>query len=677
MSVALGLKERYPLAIRNFTVGPRRGLTSATASDLPNLAAVAGPNGAGKSALLEALWQHRGSFLEPGSEALYVGPNRTWRAGPLSELATRSFTQDYEQILKSEIIPGFQFAAPGGFNFLSGQSRFGSNADDAQALVKTSIVRISNRSESYIAQEFRRQGGKIAPNSVADLLQPFRILVDTLLPHLRFLQIDTTDVNNVRVMFTAKDPTRGSQEFDIDDLSSGEKAAIALFLPFIERQVKTLLGESAPSGVPGVVPLTLLLDEPEIHLHPLLQLNVLEYMRGLARSGDAQFIFTTHSPTLLDALEPHELFLLSPASVSPDNQLSRLSASYEKLEVARAITGSTHVLTRGKPVVFIEGEPDVASKASDKRLISLLVPESAHWAIVPSHGKSQVIRAVTDMRAAHLSLPGLPVFGLVDGDQGENTGSDHVIAWPVAMVENLLLDPEAIRAVLSAYGNVNLRDAGQIETSLRQIASARVADEVRLRVQASLPSRTLRPSGDDSVAISASIDGAVEEFKNTLTALEVDKILEEAKQEVADIQSKGAELERFRGKPIIHEFIKKHRLSALTNLGINAFLTEVARHATESERTVRLTSPAIERIRLYFPNDLATALESAPQDDHTQKLLEQCKEERRLWQEGTPQSASREALRQQLLQLGRTLRSAGEEVGEEIMRLAASIGTAS
>ena len=239
------------MAIRSFSVGARRGLVAAAVEGLPNLVAIAGPNGSGKSALLEQLWQQRSSLLEAGTEALYVGPNRTWRAGPLTDLAARSFTQDYEQVLKAENLPGFQYVAPGGFNFLSGMSRFGSNADDAQALVKTSIVRIANRAENFIAQEYRRQGGQIEAGSVPDLLRPFGSLIDTLLPHLRFQDVDASNANNIQVLFGPRDPERSGQTFDIDDLSSGEKAAIALFLPFIERQIRSMTGEALFPQLPA------------------------------------------------------------------------------------------------------------------------------------------------------------------------------------------------------------------------------------------------------------------------------------------------------------------------------------------------------------------------------------------------------------------------------------------
>lgn len=671
-----GIDEGVIVAIRSFSVGARRGLVAAAADDVPNLLAIAGPNGSGKSALLEQLWQQRTSLLEPSSEALYVGPNRTWRAGPLTDLAARAFTQDYEQVLKAESLPGFQYVAPGGFNFLSGMSRFGSNADDAQALVKTSIVRIGNRAENFIAQEYRRQGGKIEQGTVPDLLAPFAEMVEILLPHLQFVKIDPENQNNISVLFRAKDPNRASVAFDIDELSSGEKAAIALFLPFIERQIRSLTGESSVSPTEGVVPLTVLFDEPEIHLHPLLQLNVLEYMRGLAARNEAQFIFTTHSPTLLDALEPRELFLLSPASVAPDNQLSRLSESYEKLEVARAVTGATHILTRGKPIVFVEGEPDTGTVATDQRLLRLLVRDAEHWAVVPAHGKSQVLRAVKDMRSAQLALPGLPVFGLVDGDQGSDTSDDHVIAWPVAMIENLLLDPIALHAVLEPYGQLILRSPEDIEGTLREIAASRVDDETRIRIRTRLPSSTLRPDGIDPDQIAPAIKANVENYLSKLSEIDLKSVVEQARDEVAQIQTSGRELERFRGKEIMKSFYKKHQIDRF-GLGWNAFLTETARQASGSQRTRSLSSQPIQQIRLFFPKKITELLDAMPEGDPRDRLADQCREERLLWEQGTPRAKNREALRADLLHLARGLRASGNPVGDELIRHAVAVGTAS
>ena len=300
------------MAIRDFTVGPIGGLRHAEAHAVPNLMAIAGPNGAGKSNLLEAIRQQRGSFLEAGSELLYVGPHRTWRSSAISRVAAYGFSADsYMDVLKGDALPTYQYGIPGNLQMLQGTARLASSADDAQAYIKTSIIRLFDKRRTLVTDSQpgkQRRGGR--PWFGAGPFRALWRLVATLLPHLDWIRVDDSQPENIRCVFRQKDnPT---VDFDIDDLSSGEKAAIALFLPFIERQAMALIsGDGAVSGDAGVVPLTVLIDEPEIHLHPLLQLNVLEYMRTLASENEAQFIFTCHSPTMLDALGDEELLAVT------------------------------------------------------------------------------------------------------------------------------------------------------------------------------------------------------------------------------------------------------------------------------------------------------------------------------------------------------------------------------
>src|SRR5579884_3919178 len=261
------------MAIRAFNIGPIKGLRRAEASDVPNLMGVAGPNGSGKSTLLEGLRQQRAAVSETGTEVLYAGPHRTWRSSAVNRVSAYGFSADsYLDVLKLDQLPTFQYGVPPGLQMLQNVPRLASSADDAQAFVKTSIVRLLDKQRALVTAEWEQHGGEVARDSVPNLLAPFARLVGTLLPHLEWIRVDDGNQDNIRCLFR---PTDGSAvEIDIDDLSSGEKAAIALFLPFIEKQARVLTAAMADS-VPST-PLTVLIDEPEIHLHPLLQLNVLE-----------------------------------------------------------------------------------------------------------------------------------------------------------------------------------------------------------------------------------------------------------------------------------------------------------------------------------------------------------------------------------------------------------------
>ena len=671
------------MAIRSFSVGPQKGLEHAEATDLPNIVAISGSNGAGKSSLLNLLWTYRSTLAEPDTQVLRVGADRSWRSGALTNVASISAVDDYEKVLSSDILPHFQYGAPGGHNWLSGQMRGGSDTDDSQAFVKSSIVRVNSRFEKHVANIYREQGNKIDPNTVSDLLQPLRDLIGVLLPHLDFVGIDDVNPDDIRVLFRpAGANSATSTAFDIDDLSSGEKAAISLFLPFVERKSKQLATmsdheSSLADGEDHVIPLTLLLDEPEIHLHPSLQLNMLNYMRTLAESGEAQFIFTTHSPTMLDALEPKELYLLSPASLAPDNQISPVSLDVEKLEIAREITGATHLLTRSKPIVFVEGEPDNDSTASDSRLIKLLLPETQHWSIVAFSGKSQVIRAVSNMMATNLHLPGTPVFGLVDDDQTGSEYDERIVSWPVAMVENLLLDPIVIADLLTPYTSITDRDEASIKSALSNIAAAQADDEVRLRVQSSLPTTTIRPAGADAESILASVGSQADILSGKLSKQDLAEVIDGAKLDVKKIVEEGRELEAFRGKKVLRTLYDQLQVSK-AGLGWNSFVTELARRAPKvgGARLTKLTAPAIQRISLFLPEALDAALEKVSSLDGANELRSECGQARASWLAGTTNGSERTRLRSEVFAMGRLARSNGlSEEASLITSLAAQIGT--
>ena len=197
--------------------------------------------------------------------------------------------------------------------------------------------------------------------------------------------------------------------------------------------------KSAASEPPTVIP-TVLIDEPELHLHPALQLNLVAYMRELAASKQAQFILCTHSTTIVDSSEEGELYVLAPPALTGGNQLVTVASTAARLESVRELTGSAFTITRCRPIIFVEGESMGGKTPSDHRVIKLLVPESKSWVLVPSHGRDQAIKSANDLRDPALTgLPGLSVFALVDGDQGYLPTEDWVVEWPVAMQETYCL----------------------------------------------------------------------------------------------------------------------------------------------------------------------------------------------------------------------------------------------
>lgn len=672
------LPEPEDVAIRAFDVGPLRSVRRAAAENLGNLVVLAGPNGSGKSTILDLLRQRRGFLAEPGTQVLFVGPHRTWRSSSLTKSSLYAFPMTtFADLLANDNYPMINGYSPElqRFQSISGTLREAGGAEEAPAFVKTALARLSDRQQTLVTQAWKANNHEVSSGQVPDLLAPFARLVDLLLPHLRFDGVDDSEPTRIRVGFTPAG--RAEPWFDLDDLSSGEKAAIALLLPLVESQAEQLerdtkQGAVASTGSPElqIVPLTMLLDEPEIHLHPLLQLQVLRYLRTLAAEGTAQFIMSTHSTTLLDALDDDELYLVSPADIAPGNQLSRLTTSQERLEVAREITGSTHLLTRAKPVVFLEGETERAGVSSDVRLITSLLPATASWALVPGRAKRDVISSVARLREDGLDLPGTPVFGIVDADTHTDfdTSSPYVVSWPVAMVENLLLDSDAIYALLAPFGTqTRASSPAAVQAALEDAAASRTDDEVRLRVQRQLPIGRLDLRPDELNDAEKVAQKAADAWLAKLGRLDLPALTEQARFEVDAIISKRTQLDRFHGKRLLERVYTTLGVQ-MAGLGRPGFALLVAAQPAAKARALRLASPALERIRLFFPAGLAPLLQEAGVDN----LAGQCRVEYDAWAAGEPLALNRLELRAALFECGRGLPGPQRQ---PLLELAAQIGT--
>ncbi len=437
------------MAIRSFRIEQVRGLVSAWYDDLPDLVVIAGGNGTGKSTLLDQLFRRRHEFSEAGTQVLYLGPSRTQRRGAVTAGGVLALQQDLLSGLSLEHGPSFQNFTPQEFAASSGQPRGLEGIDDSYSLVKYEIQRLETQRREALAQLHDRDG-QVLPGAIPDVYEPLRALTRYLLPHLTFVRVDQTNPNSLRCLFARVDGST-RVEVELDDLSSGEKAVIALFMPFLALQIRRSLRDLGVNlhQAEDFSSVTALIDEPEIHLHPALQGHLAHYLRQVSSETGAQFILATHSPTLVDAAGENELFVLMPSEfVGGGNQFRQLLTQADRLDVVRELVGSASLITRARPIVFVEGETVSSKVDSDAGLLSILVPESVSWVIVPARGRTEALRSARQLHDQLAEeLPGLPVFALVDADSSP-PDDERMIAWPVAMIENLLLVCRVVNSFL-------------------------------------------------------------------------------------------------------------------------------------------------------------------------------------------------------------------------------------
>lgn len=439
-------------------------------------------------------------------------------------------------------------------------------------------------------------------NAVNDIYEPIKTLTRYLLPHLEFSRIDFSNEDNIRCLWGRVNAAQ-SMELDIDDLSSGEKSIIILFLPLLESQVRQKLqqleelAKPAGSAAPAGDELVMLIDEPEQHLHPDLQAKILTYIRNLSKESSVQFVITTHSPTIMDQAFDSELYVLSPPTANPEeNQLRRIASNAERLEALKQLAGSAYFLTTGRVIICIEGEPGPETNGpADLSLLEMMYPRATAFTLVPTRGKGNVITTVSRLRE-HVpeNMFRIRVRGLVDADQSTNE-IDGVQTLPVCMIENLLLDPDVLHGYLTSIGVQTLADPAAVEAELLAIVRDMRADEISLRVAHRLKGHMVRLGGSTVAEINAMHAEKVAEVQNMLPDAEtLTKIVTEVTAEVDAMIADGSAIEKFRGKLILKQFYNRH--IAPQNIGYKAACLELAKKIGAAGKVSALLDAVFEKL---------------------------------------------------------------------------------
>jgi len=113
------------------------------------------------------------------------------------------------------------------------------------------------------------------------------------------VDVDDTDRDNEKVTFKNKN----GKEFDIDNLSTGEKTLLSKVLYLYFKDIKNKI---------------ILIDEPELSLHPAWQNKVLKLYENFAKENNCQIIIATHSPHIIGSAKNEWIRILTEDGVIND-----------------------------------------------------------------------------------------------------------------------------------------------------------------------------------------------------------------------------------------------------------------------------------------------------------------------------------------------------------------------
>jgi len=197
----------------------------------------------------------------------------------------------------------------------------------------------------------------------------------------------------------------------------------------------------------------ILLDEPDAHQHIILQKQVYNLLRKVARDRGGQVIVATHSEVVLNATEPERVigfFGPAPRVLTSKTERDGLREALKRLTTTDLLLART-VGT----VLYVEGE-------TDEKILS-------EWARILNHPASNFFdrpcihwlggRSLREAREHYFAIksafPDIRALCLVDGDNKDEPDEEMnkrglgILRWKRYEIENYLLQPEAIKRFLN------------------------------------------------------------------------------------------------------------------------------------------------------------------------------------------------------------------------------------
>lgn len=368
-----------------------------------NTIVLAGENGVGKTTILETLATFLNlETMEPFEYIKYIVDGIPYTISPEGDLGKYGFhsrkneTSDEMQTIHSGRDNnrarieedtadlrhyGFSYSkARSGFNTGKIKStttqqldsqKYENDSKEDFTLIKQLIVDI-NAQDNSEWMRLTRAGSSTTFNEFEHCSKMFRFekAFNDFFDIVRFKGIDDTNKEEIKILFE-----KHGKDISVDSLSTGEKQVVF-------RGAHLL--KNSNSMVGGVV----LLDEPELSMHPKWQQKVLEYYRSLFTAEgvqNAQMIFATHSEYVLNsALNDRDNVLI--ITLTDDNGIIQAKNITAPSTLPTITSAETNYLAFGvsedyrtladnlstSKVYVLDARPAVLSLAANERVTEIM-----------------------------------------------------------------------------------------------------------------------------------------------------------------------------------------------------------------------------------------------------------------------------------------------------------------
>ena len=340
--------------------------------------------------------------------------------------------------------------------------------DRWQVIVNKIFQKVANRDSkisAYVKANPEKRGEE-AIKKFPDPFLPYQDLFSKLLPDKKLLSIDAKQLREFQ--YTIGD----SSSLPFSSLSSGEQEVIKIAFDLTWKRIRHCV---------------ILLDEPELHLHPTLTFRLIETMKSIGDNTN-QYFFFTHSADLISTYYSSGNVFFIDVEDAKGNQAKRLSAlDTNHFQTARALGSNLGLFAVGKKLVFIEGDEASIDRLTYHKLAQSSFPEAY---MLPTGSVENILALNRISEELQHSIFGIDFFMIRDRDGLSN---DQIGALEKNLrfkclrrrhVENYYLDAEVLSLVAKhLYLDAGWHDAGFVKSKLKEIAESQLEQAVLLSMK--------------------------------------------------------------------------------------------------------------------------------------------------------------------------------------------------
>lgn len=226
-----------------------------------------------------------------------------------------------------------------------------------------------------------------------------------------------------------------NQELPFSSLSSGEQEVIKVLFDVARKDIRHSV---------------LIVDEPELHLHPTLTFKLIESLKSIGDHTN-QFIFLTHSPDLISTYySTGDVYFIDQKGTS-SNQAHRLSdLEHEHKDVATLVGQNLGLFAVGKKLVFVEGESSSIDRQSYQKIAEPIDPEIR---ILPAGSVLNILTLGSIEEQIRKSIFGIEIYmirdrdGLSESQVASLEQNGRIRCLKRRQIENYFLDADVLMRV--------------------------------------------------------------------------------------------------------------------------------------------------------------------------------------------------------------------------------------